>query len=271
MVITATAEFSVNMTCGKCEEKIKKVLESKNIRDFQIDLQDQTVKISSSLPTDHLKSLVEETGKVAVLIGVGGVNPEKQVPSNGLGAAVAMIGKDGDYFCRGTQGVIRFNQIDRESCVIEGTVDGLSPGEHGLAVHETGDISAGCASLGDHFNPRNTRHGSPENDITERHVGDLGNVRADEDGRASFRIVDPILKVWDIIGRSVVVSSNRDDMGTGHLPRSQIDGNCGAGVACGIIARSAGVGENQKKICQCDGVTIWDERNKPLVGPGRRN
>ena len=40
------------------------------------------------------------------------------------------------------------------SCVIEGTIDGLSPGEHGLAVHETGDVSRGCATLGDHFNPR---------------------------------------------------------------------------------------------------------------------
>jgi len=44
----------------------------------------------------------------------------------------------------------------------------------------------------------------------------------------------------------------------------------GAGVACGIIARSAGIGENVKKICQCDGVTLWDERNKPLTGPSRR-
>ena len=38
------------------------------------------------------------------------------------------------------------------------------------------------------------------------------------------------------------------------------DGNCGTGVACGIIARSAGLGENTKKICACDGVSamvIW--------------
>ena len=39
-------------------------------------------------------------------------------------------------------------------CVIEGTVDGLKPGEHGLAVHETGDISQGCNTVGDHYNPR---------------------------------------------------------------------------------------------------------------------
>ena len=31
--------------------------------------------------------------------------------------------------------------MDRDRCVIEGVVDGLSPGEHGLAIHETGDTS----------------------------------------------------------------------------------------------------------------------------------
>lgn len=40
-------------------------------------------------------------------------------------------------------------------------------------------------------------------------------------------------------------------------------------LACGIIARSAGILQNYKKICACDGVTIWDERDKPLAGGNR--
>ena len=51
----------------------------------------------------------------------------------------------------------------------------------------------------------------------------------------------------------------------------QVNGNCGEALSCGIIARSAGIFENAKRICACDGVTLWDERNKPLVGPGRQN
>ena len=50
----------------------------------------------------------------------------------------------------------------------------------------------------------------------------------------------------------------------------QVNGNCGEALSCGIIARSAGIFENAKRICACDGVTLWDERNKPLVGPGRQ-
>ncbi|TMW42155.1 hypothetical protein DOY81_012767 [Sarcophaga bullata] len=73
--------------------------------------------------------------------------------------------------------------------------------------------------------------------------------------------------------------------------KSQIDGNSGKGylilfslffffvfslcdtffyrIACGIIARSAGILQNFKKICACDGVTLWDERYKPLAGGTR--
>ena len=37
-------------------------------------------------------------------------------------------------------------------------------------------------------------------------------------------------------------------------------------MACGIIARSSGVFENSKRICACDGVTMWDERDVPIAG-----
>ena len=40
-------------------------------------------------------------------------------------------------------------------------------------------------------------------------------------------------------------------------------------LACGIIARSAGLFENSKKICACDGLTLWDEKNAPLSGSKR--
>ena len=64
-----------------------------------------------------------------------------------------MVGLDGDYYTEGAKGVIRLTQVnqmgppqapvqvDRERCVIERVVDGLTPGAHGLAIHETGDVS----------------------------------------------------------------------------------------------------------------------------------
>ena len=82
----------------------------------------------------------------------------------------------------------------------------------------------------------------------DRHVGDVGNTRAGEDGRARFRLVDTVVKVWDVIGRSVVVAAQEDDLGLGGHVLSGTNGNCGPGQACGVIARAAAVGQNTKKV-----------------------
>lgn len=175
-------------------------------------------------------------------------------------------------------GVIRFSTMSNDEqsttsngCVVDGVIDGLEPGMHGLHIHECGDISRGAASLGAHYNPRHTRHGSPANGSDDRHAGDLGNIEADANGRAKFQFVDRVVGVGEIIGRSVVVTENADDFGVGTTDKSSIDGNSGERLAYGIIARSAGIFQNFKKICACDGVTIWDERDKPLAGGDRSN
>lgn len=142
-------------------------------------------------------------------------------------SAVAIITGQSDK----VKGVVRFsaNLENKHStgCIVDGVVDGLSPGLHGLHIHECGDISNGCESLGGHFNPGNTNHGGPDNDIDQRHAGDLGNIDADSNGRAKFRFIDRVIQVSDIIGRSVVVSEKEDDFGKGGNEPSLIDGNSG--------------------------------------------
>lgn len=186
-------------------------------------------------------------------------------------SAVAILSGDEEKI----RGVVRFSTAADDKtahgCVVDGVIDGLAPGSHGLHIHECGDISNGCESLGKHFNPRNVRHGSPDNAIDQRHAGDLGNVEADQSGRAKFRFIDKVISVGDIIGRSIVVTEKADDFGCGNNDQSLIDGNSGARLACGIIARSAGILQNFKRICACDGVTLWDERDKPLAGANRSN
>ena len=55
-----------------------------------------------------------------------------------------------------------------------------------------------------------------------RHVGDLGNIEADTSGRANFRFTDSLVKVNDIIGRSIVVSADPDDLGKGKNKMSAV-------------------------------------------------
>ncbi|KAG5853253.1 hypothetical protein ANANG_G00071130 [Anguilla anguilla] len=254
---TTKLEFGVQMTCNGCVNAVRTALEgTQGVQSVEIDLAQEQVLVESSLTSQEVQSLIESTGRRAVLKGVGAADPD-------LGSAVAMMGGAGPV-----QGVVRFVQVTGDCCLIDGTLDGLEPGSHGLHVHELGDLTNDCLSCGDHYNPYGRQHGAPQD--SERHVGDLGNIVAESNGRASFRLEDSQLKVWDIIGRSLVVDSREDDLGRGGHPLSKQTGNSGERLACGIIARSASLFQNAKKICACDGVTIWEERDRPIAGKGRR-
>jgi Cu-Zn family superoxide dismutase len=113
-------------------------------------------------------------------------------------------------------------------------ITGLSPGMHGIHIHEFGDCSdTDASSAGPHFNPTNTPHGCP--DSKERHLGDLGNIEADRSGRARTDWVEERISLNggnSILGRSVVVKAKPDDCVT------QPGGGAGTRVACGVIGIS---------------------------------
>ncbi|EDW85669.1 uncharacterized protein Dwil_GK23033 [Drosophila willistoni] len=228
-------------------DTLRKALENMG-RLEEIDLEKGRVIIQTQRPWSEVHNLIESTGHKAVLSGFGGQS------------AVAVINTTGSVVDRTpVQGVVRFTTITNNApgMVVDGVVDGLNPGTHGLYVHESGDISRGCASVGGTYNPRD----SPP---TERPAGDLGQIQADADGRATFRFVASVLEVWDIIGRAVVIT-DKSKISSDQDPKNQGDER----IACGIIARSAGILQNFKRICACDGINLWDERNKPAAGKGR--
>ena len=74
------------------------------------------------------------------------------------------------------------------------------------------NLVPGCTSAGAHFNPFNKEHGGPED--ADRHVGDLGNVTAGENGVANVNITDKMIDLagpQSIIGRTVVVSYKKKE------------------------------------------------------------
>ena len=121
---------------------------------------------------------------------------------------------------------------------MSGEVSGLKAGNHGFHIHEFGDTTNGCTSAGPHFNPDKCEHGAPTNDKGARHAGDLGNVTAGEDGVAKIDIKDTFISLsgaTSIVGRSLVVHADPDDLGQGGHELSKTTGNAGARVSCGII------------------------------------
>jgi len=152
-------------------------------------------------------------------------------------AAVCILEQHGGS---GVSGVITVMQSGPCSPVkITGVINGLKPGKHGFHVHEFGDLTDGCISAGAHFNPNKKNHGGPQDE--ERHVGDLGNVVANDSGNTLVEIEDKSVTLYgenSVIGRSFVVHFGEDDLGKGGFEDSKTTGHAGARVACGVIAVS---------------------------------
>ena len=118
--------------------------------------------------------------------------------------------------------------------MIVGRITGLTPGKHGLHIHEFGDLSDGCKSAGGHYNPDGADHGNEDSG----HVGDLGNINAGEDGVAEvYKVSKRIDLMGDrsVIGRGIVVHKDPDDLGQGEDAESLKTGNAGDRLACGVI------------------------------------
>lgn len=119
---------------------------------------------------------------------------------------------------------------------VTGEISGLKPGKHGFHVHEFGDATNGCTSAGAHFNPTSKTHGAP--DAAERHVGDLGNVQADSNGVAKVNIEDKLISLTgdnNVLGRTIVIHEDEDDLGLGGVELSKTTGNAGGRLGCGVI------------------------------------
>jgi Cu-Zn family superoxide dismutase len=127
-------------------------------------------------------------------------------------------------------GAITFTQKG-DSVQITGEITGLTPGEHGFHVHQFGDLSSNDGmSTGPHFDPDMMMHGGPH--AASRHVGDLGNITADENGKARINITDKHITLsgpHSIIGRGLIVHAKADDL------KSQPAGNAGDRIGGGVI------------------------------------
>jgi Cu-Zn family superoxide dismutase len=152
---------------------------------------------------------------------------DTEMNQSGIKQAIVVIHPTAGHY---VHGVVKFTKKMNGIEVIA-NVEGLEPGLHGFHIHEWGDCSADDAtSAGGHFNPDGRPHAGPNDE--NRHVGDLGNLEADENGIAHYQRVDNLLAFsgkHSIIGRSVIIHAGADDL------TSQPSGSAGARVACGVI------------------------------------
>jgi len=136
-------------------------------------------------------------------------------------------------------GVIYFH-MKNGKCVVTYSINGLKDGKHGFHIHKCGDMTKGCISGCEHFNPENVSHGGRNSII--RHAGDLGNIISKNNkSRGEFHVsgITTIpTKKQSIIGRMIIVHAESDDLGRGNNKESSKTGNSGPRLACGVIGIS---------------------------------
>lgn len=130
------------------------------------------------------------------------------------------------------RGTLKFHEEKDRVVHISGTVEGLAPGKHGFHIHVNGNCdSPDGISAGGHYAPTGGRHGAPG--AKDRHLGDLGNIVADANGRAEVDmtvsgITIALMGMASVGDRSIVIHAAEDDF-------SDPAGNSGARVACVVI------------------------------------
>jgi Cu-Zn family superoxide dismutase len=134
-------------------------------------------------------------------------------------------------------GVATFTQVGEKMVTMSLDVQGLTPGEHALHLHQNGDCSApDASSAGGHWNPTGVDHG--KRGEGQFHAGDVINITADAEGKVSWS--------QDIMGWTIGGSDSTNILNKGIIIHEKLDdfktqptGAAGGRVACGVITEGS--------------------------------
>ena len=164
-------------------------------------------------------------------------------PGNGgnvLRATAVVEGAPGS----GISGEVHFTQAPADADApapgvwVVARVKGISPGEHGFHIHETGTcVAPAFTSAGGHFDPGPFGNSTPVDANHPFHMGDLPNLVASAgdvghlNAETSRITLSPgPLSIFDANGSAVIVHLNRDQGVNGVAGASG-----GPRIACGVI------------------------------------
>lgn len=147
----------------------------------------------------------------------------------------------GSHNDRLVRGLARIVQVNPTTTLVDLTLRGVAPGTYHATVREYGNLASGAVSAGP---------------VWSGGRGVLGTVTVGAGGHGSAFLSHPF-QIWEVIGRALVVSRR-----SGEAPLVNDED-----TVVGVIARSAGVWDNDKTVCSCTGKTLWEER-RDEVGKG---
>ena len=204
----------------------------------EADLKNQLVLIEGTASPSSIVSAIESTGRDAILRGSGKSNS----------AGVCILETHSTQVSDKVRGLARMVEVSSGLTLVDLTIKGLPPGTYHATVRETGDISQGAASTGGVWEAIKSIGGFGQD------RGDFGSIDVGQDGRGSA-FLDRSVSIWELIGRSMVVSKEKAGPFIREDPNTLV----------GVIARSAGVWDNDKVVCSCSGKSVWEERKEQVV------
>jgi len=180
-------------------------------------------------------------------VSVLGTSPTGNV----LRARANIAGEPGS----GISGKITFTQAPADShspvttVEIVAHVEGLTPGLHGMHIHEIGECANTIrpdgstfvfGATGGHFDPGPSGNSAADANHPF-HMGDLPNLNIGANGRGAMKattsrvtLSDGPLSLFDADGSAIIIHGNPDQGVTGE-PKSGVSG--GPRVACGVITK----------------------------------
>lgn len=132
--------------------------------------------------------------------------------------------------------------------LVDLTLRGIAPGTYRASIREYGDLKDGAKSTGPVWKGDLTATAPEHKDVVR---GDLGTVEIGPDGTGAV-FLDKPFQVWEVIGHAFLVTRQEEGAGT-VLSNDE-------NTVVGVIARSAGMWDNDKTVCSCTGKTLWEER-----------
>lgn len=174
------------------------------------------------------------------LAAAGGAQAPMMVPASTPLRATAAL-RDAAGMVRGTA---RFVQVG-SGVQVTVQVSGLTPGQHGMHVHEFGRCTPGTdpatntivnfGGAGGHFDPGMSKnHDAPSTDNQHGHGGDTPMLRVGADGTGQTTFSSHNISLTGLNGvlnRSLVIHAQPDDYHTDPA------GQSGARERCGVIRR----------------------------------
>ncbi len=154
--------------------------------------------------------------------------PPTPLPATAAQAYVDTVSVELDFRSTGGAGFVRLIQHP-DRLEIGVIVEDAVPGQHALCVHEYGDCTdRDFLRAGLHYDPLQT---DPDDD--GYHIGDLGVLRVNSDGRGELSVDKYDLTLAEVLDRAVILHAESDE-GHGHDMMGS-----GYRAACGAIEPGA--------------------------------